>query len=154
MVMDWFIYWARHGSRFCFFLFDYCGSVLWVYAGGMSLYFASQGTGVMVLPVLVNIARLLIVSIVCTLVAVFQLEIKWLFCGVSIGLLVTGVGQFLCLYSSPWKRAIWSILTYYFLVLLQLLCINFTLCHFASFSANTYADISGKLEKGVYRNPL
>ena len=76
------------------------------FAGGMSLYFASQGTGVMVLPVLVNIARLLIVSIVCTLVAVFQLEIKWLFCGVSIGLLVTGVGQFLCLYSSPWKRAI------------------------------------------------
>ena len=76
------------------------------FAGGMSLYFASQGTGVMGLPVLVNIARLLIVSIVCTLVAVFQLEIKWLFCGVSIVLLVTGVGQFLCLYSSPWKRAI------------------------------------------------
>ena len=66
------------------------------FAGGMSLYFASQGTGKMIFPVLVNITRLLVVSIICTLVVLFQLEIKWLFCGVSIGLLVTGIGQFLC----------------------------------------------------------
>jgi Na+-driven multidrug efflux pump len=76
------------------------------FAGGMSLYFASQGTGKMIFPVLVNITRLLVVSIICTLVVLFQLEIKWLFCGVSIGLLVTGIGQFLCLYSSPWKKFI------------------------------------------------
>ena len=76
------------------------------FAGGMSLYFASQGTGKMIFPVLVNITRLLVVSIICTLVVLFQLEIKWLFCGVSIGLLVTGIGQLLCLYSSPWKKFI------------------------------------------------
>ena len=76
------------------------------FAGGMSLYFASQGTGSMIFPVLVNISRLLLVLIICTFVVLFQLEIKWLFCGVSIGLLVTGLGQFLCLYSSPWKKVI------------------------------------------------
>ena len=76
------------------------------FAGGMSLYFASQGTGKMFFPVLVNISRLLVVSIICTFVIIFQLGIKGLFCGVSIGLLVTGVGQFLCLYSSPWKKFI------------------------------------------------
>ena len=76
------------------------------FAGGMSLYFASQGTGKMIFPVLVNIARLFIASIICAIVILFQLEIKWLFCGVSIGLLVTGVGQFLCLYSPPWKKVI------------------------------------------------
>ncbi len=76
------------------------------FAGGMSLYFASQGTGSMIFPVLVNISRLLVVLIICTFVVLFQLEIKWLFCGVSIGLLVTGLGQFLCLYSSPWKKVI------------------------------------------------
>ncbi|MEC7442351.1 MAG: multidrug transporter, partial [Pseudomonadota bacterium] len=62
--------------------------------------------GKMIFPVLVNITRLLVVSIICTLVVLFQLEIKWLFFGVSIGLLVTGIGQFLCLYSSPWKKLI------------------------------------------------
>ena len=76
------------------------------FAGGMSLYFASQGTGSMIFPVLVNISRLLLVLIICTFVVLFQLEIKWLFCGVSIGLLITGLGQFLCLYSSPWKKVI------------------------------------------------
>ena len=76
------------------------------FAGGMTLYFASQGTGNMILPVLVNITRLFIVSVICILVALLQLDIIWLFCGVGIGLLVTGVGQFLCLYSSPWKNAI------------------------------------------------
>ena len=76
------------------------------FAGGMTLYFASQGTGNMILPVSVNITRLFIVSVICILVALLQLDIIWLFCGVGIGLLVTGVGQFLCLYSSPWKKAI------------------------------------------------
>ena len=76
------------------------------FVGGMTLYFASQGTGNMFLPVLVNITRLFIVSVICILVAALQLDIVWLFYGVGIGLLVTGVGQYLCLYSSPWKKAI------------------------------------------------
>jgi putative MATE family efflux protein len=74
------------------------------FAGGMTLYFASQGTGSMIFPVLTNVIRLVIVSIICLLVLVFQLDIKWLFSGISVGLLVTGAGQFLCLYSSPWKQ--------------------------------------------------
>ena len=76
------------------------------FAGGMSLYFASQGTGSMIFPVLVNVVRFVVVSSICMLVLVFQFDIKWLFSGVSIGLLITGVGQFLCLYSSPWKKSI------------------------------------------------
>lgn len=75
------------------------------FAGGMSLYFASQGTGSMILPVFVNAIRFVIVSIVCVLVLIFQFDIKWLFSGISVGLLITGVGQFLCLYSSPWKKS-------------------------------------------------
>ena len=76
------------------------------FAGGMSLYFASQGTGSMILPVLVNVMRFVIVSIICVLVLIFQFDIKWLFSGISVGLLITGVGQFLCLYSSPWRKSI------------------------------------------------
>ena len=76
------------------------------FVGGMTLYFASQGTGNMFLPVLVNITRLFIVSVICILVAALKLDVVWLFCGVGIGLLVTGVGQYLCLYSSPWKKTI------------------------------------------------
>jgi len=75
------------------------------FAGGMSLYFASQGTGSMILPVLVNVVRFVVVSSICMLVLVFEFDIKWLFSGVSIGLFITGVGQFLCLYSSPWKKS-------------------------------------------------
>ena len=74
------------------------------FAGGMTLYFASQGTGSMTFPVLVNVIRFILVSFICFLVLVFQLDIKWLFSGISVGLLVTGAGQFLCLYSSPWKK--------------------------------------------------
>ena len=60
----------------------------------------------LVFPVLVNVVRFVIVSITCVLVLIFQLDIKWLFSGVSVGLLITGIGQFLCLYSSPWKKTI------------------------------------------------
>jgi Na+-driven multidrug efflux pump len=76
------------------------------FAGGMTLYFASQGTGNMVFPVLVNLTRLLIVSVISFLVFSFELDLVWLFSGVSFGLFFTGVGQFLCLYSSPWRKPI------------------------------------------------
>lgn len=76
------------------------------FAGGMTLYFASQGTGNMVFPVLVNLTRLLIVSVISFLVVSFELDLVWLFSGVSFGLFFTGVGQFLCLYSSPWRKSI------------------------------------------------
>ena len=76
------------------------------FAGGMALYFASQGTGNMVFPVLVNLTRLLIVSVISFLVVSFELDLVWLFSGVSFGLFFTGVGQFLCLYSSPWRKSI------------------------------------------------
>jgi Na+-driven multidrug efflux pump len=74
------------------------------FAGGMTLYFASQGTGTMVFPVLVNVVRLFVVLITCAATVTLQLDIQWLFIGISLGLLVTGTGQFLCLYSSPWNK--------------------------------------------------
>ena len=104
----WLDLFIAHGNAVVFAssYFTIVGPFYGFFVGGMTLYFASQGTGNMVLPVLVNITRLFIVAAICVLVAVLQLDITWLFCGVGIGLLVTGVGQFLCLYSSPWKKAI------------------------------------------------
>jgi putative MATE family efflux protein len=76
------------------------------FAGGMTLYFASQGTGTMIFPVLVNVVRLFVVLITCGATLTLQLDIQWLFIGISLGLLVTGTGQFLCLYSSPWNKTL------------------------------------------------
>ena len=76
------------------------------FAGGMTLYFASQGTGTMIFPVLVNVMRLFVVLITCVATVTLQLDIQWLFIGISLGLLVTGTGQFLCLYSTSWNKTL------------------------------------------------
>lgn len=104
----WLDLFIAHGSSVVFAssYLTIVGPFYGFFVGGMTLYFASQGTGNMVLLVLVNVARLFIVLMICILVAVLQVDIIWLFCGVGVGLLVTGVGQFFCLYSSPWKKAI------------------------------------------------
>jgi putative MATE family efflux protein len=75
-----------------------------LFSGGMTLYFASQGTGKMGLPVLVNIIRLLTVLLVGCLTIIFEWNINCIFISVGLGLAITGVGQFLCLYSAAWNK--------------------------------------------------
>jgi Na+-driven multidrug efflux pump len=75
-----------------------------LFSGGMTLYFASQGTGKMGLPVLVNIIRLLTVLLVGYLTIIFEWNINCIFISVGLGLAITGVGQFLCLYSAAWNK--------------------------------------------------
>jgi Na+-driven multidrug efflux pump len=75
-----------------------------LFSGGMTLYFASQGTGKMGLPVLVNVIRLLTVLLIGSLTIVFEWNMIYIFMSVSLGLAITGVGQFLCLYSAAWNK--------------------------------------------------
>lgn len=79
-----------------------------VFGGGQALYFASQGTGRMALPVLASVVRLLVVSSIGALAVYHAWPVKAVFVGVAIGLVVIGVGQALCLRSRAWhpERAV------------------------------------------------
>tara|TARA_B100000768_G_scaffold26430_1_gene24504 strand:+ start:7797 stop:8768 length:972 start_codon:yes stop_codon:yes gene_type:complete len=74
-----------------------------LFGAGQALYFASQGTGKIVLPVSVGILRFLIVSISAYLVLHFSLPIEIIFYAVSTGLALTGIGLALCLLGPDWK---------------------------------------------------
>lgn len=74
-----------------------------LFGGGQTLYFASQGTGRMTLPVLVSVLRLLVVASLGALAVYFSWRINALFVGVAAGLVVYGVGQALCLRSLAWR---------------------------------------------------
>jgi putative MATE family efflux protein len=73
------------------------------FGGGQALYFASQGTGRMTLPVLVSVVRLLVVASVGALAVYFSWQINALFVGVAAGLAVVGVGLALCMRSAAWR---------------------------------------------------
>lgn len=73
------------------------------FGGGQSLYFASQGTGRMALPVLVGVTRLLIVASVGALAVYFSWQINAVFIGVAVGLSVVGIGLALCMRSTAWR---------------------------------------------------
>lgn len=74
-----------------------------IFGGGQTLYFASQGTGRMALPVSVAVVRLLVVASIGALAVYFSWRINALFVGVAAGLAVYGIGQALCLRSAPWR---------------------------------------------------
>ena len=74
-----------------------------LFGAGQALYFASQGTGKIALPVSVGILRFLIVSISAYLVLHFSLPIEIIFYAVSTGLALTGIGLALCLLGPDWK---------------------------------------------------
>lgn len=76
-----------------------------IFGLGQALYFASQGTGRMVLPVTVTVFRFATVATLGALVMSFALAISWLFVAVAIGLIIMGVGQALCLLGTGWQRS-------------------------------------------------
>lgn len=74
-----------------------------IFGFGQALYFASQGTGYMALPVTVTVVRLAIVAALGALVIALAWDLAWLFGTVALGLIIVGVGQFLCLLGPGWR---------------------------------------------------
>lgn len=75
-----------------------------LFGGGQALYFASQGTGRMILPVIVTVIRFLAVAIIGSLAISFAWDITGIFIAVAIGLTIMGVGQALCLLGPGWRE--------------------------------------------------
>ena len=71
---------------------------------GQALYFASQGTGRMVLPVSDGVARFLVVSIIGVAAISFTWSLSVVFAGVSVGLIIIGLGLSLCLLGPDWRQ--------------------------------------------------
>ncbi len=74
-----------------------------VFGGGQALYFASQGTGRLLLPVSVGVLRFVVVSGVGAAALTFAWPLEAVFAGVSAGLAVTGIGLALCLLGPSWR---------------------------------------------------
>lgn len=74
-----------------------------LFGAGQALYFASQGTGRMLLPVGVTVLRFLTVSACGTLVLAMAWDIDALFAAVALGLAIMGAGQALCLRGRAWR---------------------------------------------------
>ena len=76
-----------------------------IFGAGQALYFASQGTGKMVLPVSVTVLRFLTVTAMGSIVVFNNLDISKLFIAVAIGLTIMGVGQAFCVFAPAWREA-------------------------------------------------
>ena len=74
-----------------------------VFAAGQALYFASQGTGRMILPVSVGVVRFLVVVIIGVAAIRFSWPLTVVFAGVSAGLVTIGLGLSLCLLGPDWR---------------------------------------------------
>ena len=75
-----------------------------LFGAGQALYFASQGTGRMVLPVSVGVARFLVVSIIGFAAISFSWSLTIVFAGVCVGLITIGLGLSLCLLGPDWRQ--------------------------------------------------
>ena len=73
------------------------------FGGGQTLYFANQGTGKMVVPVLISFARLLLVCAVGIMCVIFEWNLSVIFWAVGIGLLIIGTGLSLNMFGPVWK---------------------------------------------------
>jgi putative MATE family efflux protein len=73
------------------------------FAAGQTLYFASQGTGQMILPVVVTIIRFLTVATIGALTVFFAWNVTAIFVAVAVGLTITGAGQALCVLGPGWR---------------------------------------------------
>ncbi len=76
-----------------------------VFGAGQALYFASQGTGHMVLPVAVTFVRFLAVTAIGALTVFLAWDIAGLFIAVAVGLTIMGAGQALCLLGPGWHAS-------------------------------------------------
>lgn len=75
-----------------------------LFAAGQTLYFASQGTGRMGLPVAVGVVRFVVVAAIGSVVTVNALDAGWLFAAVALGLAIIGAGLSACVgLSAAWN---------------------------------------------------
>ena len=72
---------------------------------GQALYFASQGTGKMIKPIIIGFFRFISVLSVGYFSLYNDLSINHIFFGVSLGLIITGLGMSLCLMGKEWKSS-------------------------------------------------
>lgn len=79
------------------------GPVYALFGAGQTLYFASQGTGKMLMPVLVGVGRLIVVSTLSLLAIAWDLPVTATFIAVAIGLAIVGFGLALCMKSRGWN---------------------------------------------------
>jgi putative MATE family efflux protein len=75
-----------------------------VFGAGMALYFASQGAGYVLLPILSGTARLAVVVVGGLLVVTFAGPLAALFAVIAIGLALFGVLTGLAVYRAAWER--------------------------------------------------
>ena len=82
------------------------GPFFGLFGAGQTLYFASQGTGRMVVPVLVGLVRFAFAAGGGLLVVVLGGSVGMLFACVAAGLAVTGIGLGLCVrYTPGWRES-------------------------------------------------
>lgn len=74
-----------------------------IFGAGQALYFASQGTGRMILPVSVTVTRFLTVAAIGTMAISLAWDIDALFIAVAVGLVIMGAGQALCVFGPGWR---------------------------------------------------
>lgn len=72
-----------------------------IFGGGQTLYFASQGTGHMILPVIITYTRFLVVASFGLAGTIFDWSLTTIFAGVGFGLSIVGIGQMLNLLRGP-----------------------------------------------------
>jgi putative MATE family efflux protein len=73
-----------------------------LFGAGQTLYFASQGTGRMLAPVLVGVTRLLVVCSVGACALALSWEVHAVFAAVAAGLTTIGLGLGLCMFTRAW----------------------------------------------------
>jgi len=78
--------------------------VFGLFCGGYTLYFASQGTGNMIIPVSITWVRLLVVAGICFAAAIFDWGLDTVFVGVAVGLVVVAAGHVLNVLKGPGWR--------------------------------------------------
>lgn len=76
-----------------------------LFGAGQACYFASQGTGRMILPVMVTVSRFLAVAVLGALAIHLAWDITAVFVAVAIGLTIMGAGQALCVLGPAWRGA-------------------------------------------------
>jgi len=89
----------KHGALY----FVIAGPFYGFFGGGQALYFANQGTGHMVIPVLISLARLILVCSVGILSVLLLWDLSVIFWGVGIGLVVIGTGLSLNMFGPVWQ---------------------------------------------------
>lgn len=79
------------------------GPLYGLFGGGQTLYFASQGTGRMALPVMVAGLRFVVAAGGGGLVILLAGDVSMLFACVAAGLATIGIGTALCLFGPAWR---------------------------------------------------